>query len=83
MGCQGQCRAQRGCLPLLFNQQEEVTRVYAFLFSQQAEVTSLSDRWRDYQLLLLTSCAALAQLPNLSDSQFLHLECGVPPYSMK
>lgn len=31
---------------------------------------------RDYQPLLLTSCAALTQLPKLSYPQFLHLEYG-------
>lgn len=31
---------------------------------------------RDYRPLLLTGCAALAQLPDCSYPQFLHLEFG-------
>lgn len=50
--------------------------------STKRQTWSLSDGMeRGYQPLLLTSCAALAQLPNLSGPQFLHLEYGAPPSS--
>ena len=45
-------------------------------FNKQAVWTGVCLPDGEYQPLLLTSCAALAHLPNLSDAQFLHLEYG-------